>query len=369
MKKRRVVLALVALLAAGALGFLVSASGVIPIKASGGHWALTQWVLEFSMHRSVATHSVGVTVPPLDDPAMVLKGAGHYEFGCRACHGSPSVPTSRLASSMLPAPPYLPRTVREWDADELFTIVKHGIKFTGMPAWPSQRRDDEVWAMVAFLRVLPRMSGAEYQRLIAGEAPLDDGAPSGPLGAQRPPAVTENCAHCHGVEGAGRGEGAFPTLAGQSEAYLTASLDAFARGRRHSGIMQPIASELTATQRRELARYYAGQRPVRVAPAGGSDLAASISRGGELARVGHTAERIPSCAACHGPGATERNPMYPTLAGQYAPYLALQVELFLRGDRGGTAYAHLMHRAARGMTRAQIVDVARYYASLPVPGP
>lgn len=366
MKKRWVKLALLALLAAGVLGLIVSASGVISIKASGGHWAVTRWVLEFSMHRSVATHSLGVSVPSLDDPAMVLKGAGHYELGCRACHGSPSVPTSRLASSMLPVPPYLPRTVGEWDAAELFTVVKHGIKFTGMPAWPSQRRDDEVWAMVAFLRALPRMSGADYQRLIAGDAASDDD-PSGPLGAQRPPAVTENCAHCHGVDGAGRGGGAFPTLAGQSEAYLVASLDAFAQGRRHSGIMQPIASELTATQRRELARYYAGLRPVRVAPTGGGDLAASIARGAELARVGSSAERIPSCAVCHGPGATERNPTYPTLAGQYAPYLALQVELFLRGDRGGTAYAHVMHRAARGMTRAQITDVSRYYASLPVP--
>lgn len=366
MKKRWVKLALLALLAAGVLGLIVSASGVISIKASGGHWAVTRWVLEFSMHRSVATHSLGVSVPSLDDPAMVLKGAGHYELGCRACHGSPSVPTSRLASSMLPVPPYLPRTVGEWDAAELFTVVKHGIKFTGMPAWPSQRRDDEVWAMVAFLRALPRMSGADYQRLIAGDAASDDD-PSGPLGAQRPPAVTENCAHCHGVDGAGRGGGAFPTLAGQSEAYLVASLDAFAQGRRHSGIMQPVASELTATQRRELARYYAGLRPVRVAPTGGGDLAASIARGAELARVGSSAERIPSCAVCHGPGATERNPTYPTLAGQYAPYLALQVELFLRGDRGGTAYAHVMHRAARGMTRAQITDVSRYYASLPVP--
>mgnify|MGYP003298824914 CR=1 FL=1 len=27
---------------------------------------------------------------------------------------------------------------------ELFSIVKHGLKFTGMPAWPTQSRDDEV---------------------------------------------------------------------------------------------------------------------------------------------------------------------------------------------------------------------------------
>ena len=29
-------------------GFLVAASGIIPIKASSGHWAITRWFLNFS---------------------------------------------------------------------------------------------------------------------------------------------------------------------------------------------------------------------------------------------------------------------------------------------------------------------------------
>ena len=68
---------------------------------------------------------------------------------------------------------------------------------------------------------------------------------------------------------------------------------------------------------------------------------------------------------CHGPGAVARNPRYPRLAGQYADQLALQLELFQQGVRGGTAYAHLMAPVARGLTRSQMRDVAAYYASLP----
>ena len=56
---------------------------------------------------------------------------------------------------MLPVPPDLSATVDEWTDAQLFRIVKHGIRFTGMPAWPTQTRDDEVWMMVAFLRALP----------------------------------------------------------------------------------------------------------------------------------------------------------------------------------------------------------------------
>jgi mono/diheme cytochrome c family protein len=55
---------------------------------------------------------------------------------------------------MLPQPPDLADVVGEWNNAQLFRIVKHGVRFTGMPAWPMQDRDDEVWAMVAFLREL-----------------------------------------------------------------------------------------------------------------------------------------------------------------------------------------------------------------------
>ncbi|RPH76501.1 MAG: hypothetical protein EHM88_19525, partial [Candidatus Rokuibacteriota bacterium] len=52
-----------ALVGAGlaAAGFLVVASGIVSIKASAGHWAITEWFLSFAMQRSVATHALAVT--------------------------------------------------------------------------------------------------------------------------------------------------------------------------------------------------------------------------------------------------------------------------------------------------------------------
>src|SRR5688572_19158225 len=47
-------------------GFLFVASGIMPIKASSGHWAITAWFLNFAMRRSVVTHSFGVKAPNLD---------------------------------------------------------------------------------------------------------------------------------------------------------------------------------------------------------------------------------------------------------------------------------------------------------------
>jgi cytochrome c553 len=353
--------------ALGAAGFLVTASGIIPIRASSGHFAITHWFLSFSMRQAISTQSMNIKAPSLEDPALVLKGAGHYELGCRTCHGSPSIPSPRMPRAMTPAPPSLSKRVAGWDAEELFYIVKHGIKFTGMPAWPAQRRDDEVWAMVAFLRVLPGLDAREYRRLVDGEQTTTDRyAPLGDRpGPGLPSALKESCGRCHGTEGLGRGLSSFPILAGQSPAYLIASLEAFARGARHSGIMELIATELRPEQMREFARYYGGlTAPPRAALSRALDIAASIERGAMIARRGIPSQGVPSCVACHGPITSARNPMYPKLAGQYADYLVLQLELFARKDRGGTAYAHLMHPVARDMTQEQMRDVAQYYESL-----
>src|SRR5688572_21118940 len=151
-------------------GLVVAASGAVPIEASSGHWAITEWFLQFSKRRSVATHTLGMDLPALESPSLVLKGAGHYETGCRPCHGGPDLRRPTLARAMTPPPPDLRGRVAEWDSEELFYIVKHGIKLTGMPAWPTQERDDEVLAVVAFLLELPDLDADGYRRLVHGDA-------------------------------------------------------------------------------------------------------------------------------------------------------------------------------------------------------
>jgi cytochrome c553 len=346
-------LLVLALHGAGALVFV--AGGFAPIAADKGHWPITRKLLEFAMHRSVRTQSLGIQPPApgtlaLDQAAQVRKGAGHYASGCMACHGAPGNERPWIPRSMLPEPPPLVRVMaaRQWSPVELFWIVKHGIKYTGMPAWVAQDRDDEVWAMVEFLQRLPELSPDEFRRLAFGGRDVAPGA----------------CEGCHGSGGAG--SDAFPRLAGLDEAYLVASLDAFASGRRQSGIMQPIAQALEAPTRRELARRYAAA----TAPVEGFSTPRryadreSIARGRQLALQGDGARRIPACAQCHGPGASDRNPLYPALAGQSASYLASQLQLFARGGRGGTPLAHVMERAAAGLEPGDVTDLAAYYGSI-----
>lgn len=362
------VLALI--LATGAL--LVSASGIIPIKASSGHWAITEWFLRFSMSRSMATHSLGTEVPKLDDPNLVLKGAGYYEVGCRACHGAPGERQPRIAQAMLPIPPELGPRIRKSNPEKLFQAVKHGIKLTGMPAWPAQERDDEVWAMVAFLLEYPELDQAGYRNLVNREpaptAPIQTLAPTA-AESPEPAAVNRTCIACHGRDGLGRNSTVFPKLAGQRRDYLENALLAYARGERHSGIMEPIAAGLSEQTMRELADYYSqlpgARRPTEAVSSVDGSAAAVIELGTKIAQEGIRERRVPACIECHGPRGKRAKNAYPVLAGQPADYLVLQLELFKNNQRGGSSYAHLMHQVAPHLRPDEMKAVARYFESLP----
>ena len=347
---------------------LVAVSGIVPIAASGGHWALTERILQFGKRRSVATYSLGIRVPQLDDPVLVLKGAGHFDSACRPCHGSPTFDQPRLAERMTPRPPDLTGSVRRYDDQALFYLVKHGIKFTGMPAWPALQREDEVWAMVAFLRKLPDLTRREYEALARGPV---EGAPREPLKDLLPPpeapeAVTDSCSRCHGDDGLGRGNGAFPVLAGQHVAYLRATLHAYHSGQRHSGIMEPVAAGLGPEDIQQIAEYYAALPWRRVN--GRPPAIGDVERGRRIAHEGLPDRLVPACLSCHGQHEIRRNPHYARLAGQYPDYLRLQLRLFRDRQRGGTPYAHIMQRVASQLTDESIADVAAYLATLPPVG-
>lgn len=387
------------------LGLLAIVCGAFPLSSAEGHWAVTERLIRFTRNRTVAARALWIEAPPLDDAALVLRGAGHYEIGCRPCHGAVADPPPRVLAEMTPRPPPLTERAPAWKPEELFWIVKNGIKTTGMPGWPSQQRDDEVWAMVAFLLRLPELGPEEYRRLArneewvpppAGEPePLDAARPLAALGGDPPAAVVETCSRCHGEDGRGRGVGAFPRLAGQRREYLLAQLVAFAAGERRSGTMETVAADLDPETLAELAAYYAAQAPGPPAglspadvpstavsaeivpqehekPGGGPELlavdAGALARGRAIALAGIPGRRIPACVECHGPGAAggrPRNPHYPTLAGQFPEYLVLQLELFRAGHRGGSAYSHLMHPIAHRLEEKEMRDVAFWFAAQP----
>jgi cytochrome c553 len=344
-------------IACGAL--LFAWSGLYSVAASRGHWPVVSAFLDFGMRNSVRTHAIGIDAPDLEDMNLIRLGAGHFHGQCAYCHGGPGVPPNPIARHMLPQAPALASEVDRWKANELHWIVKNGLKYTGMPAWTAPTRDDEVWAVVAFLRRLPQLGEKGYRELALGKIELSPLTGSELANPGSNSQVAQVCARCHGSEKTGPASDLVPILHGQSSAYLKAALTAYSAGSRASGIMQPAASELNAVSAARLAEYYARlELPTRASPSPSADDAA-IERGRTLANQGDPDNGVPACTSCHGRAAM---PTFPKLSGQHARYMMRQLTLWKRGLNSATDTAIIMAPIAKRLTDQQMSDVSHYYA-------
>lgn len=292
--------ALTALVALGLAGLLFAWSGLFQISASSGHWKITDWFLHWTMQNSVRTYSTFQTPEDVRDDKGLISTAGHFRQACQVCHGAPGTPPSPQMQAATPPAPDLARTVQHYDDAELFWIVQHGVKYTGMPAWPSLDRPDEVRRMVGFLRQLPAMTPSQYRNLTEVAA--------GPAISGLRPGVLENCTGCHGIDGLGRNQDDIPVLAGQKPAYLFQSLRDYASGKRGSGPMQVAAAPLSDYEMKALADHFAAMPGLEDVP---------LPRTDPILSSGLPENQLPACSRCHTPGKPT-----PLIAGQHATYLA-----------------------------------------------
>jgi mono/diheme cytochrome c family protein len=141
-------------------------SGFYHIEANAPHWGFTNWVLETIRDHSIKAHAAGIQVPSeLDDPVKLQIGVEHFAAHCAVCHGAPGVPKGDIAHGLYPQPPDLTHASEHFTPAELFWVLKHGIKMTGMPSW-ADHSDEELWATVAFIEKLPGMTEQDYAKLV-----------------------------------------------------------------------------------------------------------------------------------------------------------------------------------------------------------
>src|SRR3546814_11631183 len=83
---------------------------------------------------------------------------------------------------------------------------------------------------------------------------------------------------CRGRDGLGRGQPDIPVLSGQTSAYLSAALEAYAAGRRSSAVMATAAARVASTALRALAEHYSALPglPVPAAPTSSGSPAAPL---------------------------------------------------------------------------------------------
>lgn len=389
------------LLAAAVVAFVVAmlvvVSGIFNLAATTPHPQLWSTFLHYTFTRSVAFHSDDLKVPAdINSPNRIALGAAHYANVCANCHGTPGLGQNPIALAMTPRPPYLPAQIKSDDDKAIFWILKHGVKYSAMPGWPTQVRDDEIWSMVGFVKTLPKLQYDVYRRVAFGEnggpAPVlpkinfgsnpklslyvshGSTIPQGNINHYLWPASGPNefgqindplptCARCHGASGTGRVVGAFPNLAILDPQYIRSALTSFASGRRKSAYMQTVATQLSPVQIEQLAAYYAGQPKVKsLAAASVVVPPEDVSYGKQIALEGLKDRKIGACSGCHALADADVK-AYPRLNGQNEDYLINQMRLFRAGGRGNSGKYNPMVLVAKNLTDREIGAVSAYYAA------
>jgi cytochrome c553 len=166
------------------------------------------------------------------------------------------------------------------------------------------------------------------------------------------------CFMCHGLDGVGDSAGAFPRLTDQAAFYMYKQLIDYASEARPNEVMTPIAREMTEPQMANVAFYYSVvDAPYAPRPVVEPEV---LERGRKIAEDGLREDDLQACNLCHGEDGAGNPPLFPYLAGQYAPYTELQMQLFKRGLRTNDPLA-VMRDIAEDLSDQDIRAVALYF--------
>jgi mono/diheme cytochrome c family protein len=115
---------------------------------------------------SIARHATDQPPAALEDPDLVRAGARAYsQVGCINCHGGPGVKPAKFSEGLNP-PPNLKKVDNDLSPQEVFWVIKNGIKMTGMPGFGGEAPrlpDQTIWTIVAFVKKLPSVSNEDFK--------------------------------------------------------------------------------------------------------------------------------------------------------------------------------------------------------------
>ena len=171
-------------------------------------------------------------------------------------------------------------------------------------------------------------------------------------------AKSATCAGCHGMDGNSVNP-EWPKLAGQGDRYLDKQLQDFKGGARNNATMAPMVAALNEQDMADLSAFFSSQT-VQL----GSADEKLVELGQKIYRGGNAASGVSACTGCHGPSGAG-NPVagFPSLSGQHARYVEIQLNAFKSGERSNDA-GKMMRTIASKMTEQEIKAVASYVQGL-----
>jgi len=123
----------------------------------------------------LARHARRIAMPTgakeLKNPQQVNEASAdeareHFVEHCSVCHGTTGRGDTLYGRNLYPKVPDLTQADTQQLTDgELFYIISNGVRFTGMPAFGGEDSPESIWALVSFIRRLPKLTPEEIKQL------------------------------------------------------------------------------------------------------------------------------------------------------------------------------------------------------------
>jgi cytochrome c553 len=258
--------------------------------------------------------------PKAQSPKSDAASAGRAAAaGCAGCHGETGITKSPGVPSLVGLDP------------KYFVAALNAYK-------SGQRKNDMMKTLISALSDADMSNIAIFYAL---QKPARAQTPSpGKQAAGK--AAASACAGCHG-EGGVSGNPTTPSLAGQDAQYIAAAMRAYRDGSRTDPVMKAPAAATDDNAVKDIAAYYANQRP----------------QPPRVKKPLTTAELAQRCDRCHGVNGNSTDPRSPALAAQRGDYLENAMRAYRKGERKSKAMAAMLD----GLSDAEIAALAAHYAS------
>ncbi len=142
-------------------GVVAVYTGAMPVGADNKPPAIEVAAARTSLHATIARESAGMTNPVALSDDNLIAGIKSYGTNCSVCHGASDAKESTLAKGFYIAAPLLAKDGVEDDPDGvIFWKLKHGIRFSAMPAFGANLSDDDLWKIALFLKHMDKLPPA-----------------------------------------------------------------------------------------------------------------------------------------------------------------------------------------------------------------
>ena len=153
-------IAMIALLVAGPWAYL--RLGLAEVPADVNPSAIENRLMHFAVHAAVRRNAPKTQnpFPPTDE--NLIAGRILYVNGCAGCHGQPGKSTGE-EDPEYSQPPKFTRDASPYSEPEMFWVIKHGVRRTGMSAYGPFYSEKEMWTLAAFVKHMQNLSPAVLQ--------------------------------------------------------------------------------------------------------------------------------------------------------------------------------------------------------------